>query len=138
MWRTRASITRRCTGRRHVAWLVCLIGVTAGCSQVIGPVPAAPEPVQDAMSKFPECAAESYDFVGESTLAALELQGHVPAPLPDPGRLAMIWVTHDLKEYDRGEPGGPVELTRMLCFEFADGTGGSGWPVDEAWQPPAP
>ena len=24
----------------------------------------------------------------------------------------------------------------MLCFEFADGSGGSGWPVDSAWRPP--
>jgi hypothetical protein len=48
----------------------------------------------------------------------------------------MIWVTHDLKAYDRGEPGGPVEMTRMMCFEFDDGTGGSEWPVDADWQPP--
>ena len=54
----------------------------------------------------------------------------------DPHRDAMIWVTHDLKEYDRGEPGGPVELVRMLCFEFDDGSGGSEWPVDPGWQPP--
>ncbi len=24
----------------------------------------------------------------------------------------------------------------MLCFEFDDGSGGSEWPVDPAWQPP--
>jgi hypothetical protein len=48
----------------------------------------------------------------------------------------MIWVTHDLLPYDPGEPGGEVEMTRMLCFEFEDGSGGSEWPVDEAWQPP--
>jgi hypothetical protein len=49
----------------------------------------------------------------------------------------MIWVTHDLKPWDRGEPGGPVEMVRMLCFEFADGSGGSEWPVDSTWEPPA-
>jgi hypothetical protein len=27
-------------------------------------------------------------------------------------------------------------MTRMLCFTFPDGSGGSGWPVDPAWQPP--
>jgi hypothetical protein len=27
-------------------------------------------------------------------------------------------------------------MTRMLCFEFPDGSGGSGWPVDLAWRPP--
>jgi hypothetical protein len=24
----------------------------------------------------------------------------------------------------------------MLCFEFDDGSGGSEWPVNAAWQPP--
>jgi hypothetical protein len=24
----------------------------------------------------------------------------------------------------------------MLCFEFADGSGGTDWPVDAAWRPP--
>jgi hypothetical protein len=24
----------------------------------------------------------------------------------------------------------------MLCFEFDDGSGGSHWPVNAAWQPP--
>jgi hypothetical protein len=48
----------------------------------------------------------------------------------------MIWVTHDLLPHDFGAPGGPVEMTRMLCFEFADGSGGSGWPVDEACSRP--
>ena len=75
---------------------------------------------------FAECRAESYDFVGRGTLAGLGLDAATPVPPPDPHRNAMIWVTHDLKEYDRGEPGGPVEMTRMLCFEFDDGSGGSG------------
>ncbi|MCA1570217.1 MAG: hypothetical protein LC798_07825 [Chloroflexi bacterium] len=48
----------------------------------------------------------------------------------------MIWVTHDLLPFDAGEPVGAVERTRMLCFEFADGSGGSEWPVDPAWRPP--
>lgn len=146
---TRAGITRRPTSRLHAAWLACLMGVTAGCTAAIGPTPPAPEPEPVSMppasqpepvpgrrSSFPECAGATYDFVGESTLAALNIQAHVPAQLPQPGRPAMIWVTHDLRPYDAGPPGGPVQMTRMLCFEFADGSGGSGWPVDEAWQPP--
>ncbi len=48
----------------------------------------------------------------------------------------MIWVTRDLLPFDHGQPGGPVEMTRMMCFEFPDGTGGSQWPVDAAWQLP--
>jgi hypothetical protein len=146
---TRAVIGRRATSRRHAVWLVCLLGITAGCSAAIDPTPPAPEPEPVSTppapqpepgagrgSSFPECAGATYDFVGQSTLAALNIQGHVPAQLPEPGRPAMIWVTHDLRPHDFGPPGGPVLMTRMLCFEFADGTGGSGWPVDEAWRPP--
>jgi hypothetical protein len=58
------------------------------------------------------------------------------AELPDPDRRAMIWVTHDLKRYDSGEPGGLFEMLRMLCFGFADGSGGSAWPIDPTWKPP--
>ena len=84
----------------------------------------------------PTCLAESYDFVGEATLAGLGLEGAVPAELPTPNQPAMIWVTADLQPHDAGPEGGPVEMTRMLCFEFADGSGGSAWPVDPDWQPP--
>ena len=69
-------------------------------------------------------------------MAGLGLNTATPVAPPDPDRPAMIWVTHDLKPYDAGPVGGPVEMTRMLCFEFVDGSGGSGWPVDPAWQPP--
>ena len=108
------------------------------------PEPASmpPAPQQEPVSGpgpgpiFPECQAAAYDFVGRSTLAALGLQDHVPAQLPEPERAAMIWVTHDRLPHDFGAPGGPVLMTRMLCFSFGDGGGGSGWPVDEAWQPP--
>ena len=44
----------------------------------------------------------------------------------------MIWVTRDPVRFDAGGPDG----SRMLCFEFDDGSGGSEWPVDAAWQPP--
>ena len=118
---------------RAIVATVSALAVT-GCAAVADlgvPRPTGPHPVG-----FPECADETYDFVGESTLAALSLQDHVPAELPQPGRPAMIWVTHSLKPWDRGEPGGAVEMTRMLCFEFADGSGGSEWPVDADWQPP--
>ena len=116
--------------------LGALLGmVLAGCTGAFdldGPRSTGPAPLN-----FPECAAQSYDFVGEGTLAALGLDDATPVPPPEPNRVAMIWVTHDLLPRDFGEPGGPVEMVRMLCFEFADGSGGSGWPVDPAWQPPA-
>lgn len=107
-----------------------------GCSGGIGlGLPLAtsgPDPGID----FPECRAESYDFAGEGTLAGLGLDKATPVAPPDPERPAMIWVTHDLKPRDPGPEGGPIEMTRMLCFRFADGSGGSEWPVDPEWQPP--
>ncbi len=103
----------------------------AGVAELDGGRATGPDPVG-----FPECQAESYDFAGEGTFRALGLEAAVPVPPPDPERRAMIWVTHDLLPYDSGPPGGPVEMTRMMCFEFPDGSGGSEWPVDAAWQPP--
>jgi hypothetical protein len=107
---------------------------------------ATPEPEADAavpvtdvgaLAGFPECQAESFDFAGEGTLRGLGLHTATPVPPPDIDRVGMIWVTHDLMPRDFGEPGGQVEMTRMLCFEFPDGSGGSGWPVDPDWRPPA-
>lgn len=118
------------------AFLGALVAVLlAGCAAWfdVG-IPEANAP--EVPSSFPECQAESYDFVGEGTLAGLGLDVATPVPPPTPERMAKIWVTHDLIPHDLGEPGGPVEMTRMLCFEFGDGSGGSGWPVDPAWQPP--
>ena len=102
------------------------------------PEPLARGPVAgpDPPATYPECQADSYDFVGRATLAGLGLESAVPAPLPNPNQVAMIWVTHELMPYDAGPPGGQVEGIRMLCFEFADGTGGSGWPVDPEWRAP--
>jgi hypothetical protein len=91
--------------------------------------PAAP-------AGFPECQAAEFDFVGEGTLRGLGLDTVTPVPPPDINRVGMIWVTRDLMPYDPGPAGGRVEMTRMLCFEFDDGSGGSGWPVDPTWRPP--
>ena len=109
----------------------------AGCAEV-AELAQAPQQQWDGPAPMgdPTCLAESYDFVGEGTLAGLGLVGAVPAELPEPNRRAMIWVTHDPQPFDRGAEGGPVEMTRMLCFEFEDGSGGSEWPVDPAWRPP--
>ena len=120
-------------GRRLLGFLTvlsvagCAVALDLGASRANGPAPV----------NFPECRAESYDFVGEGTLRELGLDVATPVPPPNPGAVAMIWVTHDLKPYDEGAPGGPVEQVRMLCFEFRDGSGGSEWPVDPTWQPPA-
>ena len=89
-----------------------------------------------APAGFPECQAEAFDFAGRGTLRGIGLDEATPVPPPDIDRVGMIWVTHDLMPHDFGPPGGQVEMTRMLCFEFADGSGGSGWPVDSTWRPP--
>jgi hypothetical protein len=124
-------------GHRVGIALACVLATAVpGCASVVDIRAPAVADGPAAPASFAECQAESYDFVGDGTLAGLGLDTATPVPPPDPGRPAMIWVTHDLLPYDRGEPGGPVEMVRMLCFEFADGSGGSGWPVDPAWQPP--
>ena len=89
-----------------------------------------------APAGMPECQAAEFDFVGEGTLRELGLDTATPVTPPDIERVGKIWVTRDLMPHDFGPPGGAVEMTRMLCFEFPDGTGGSGWPVDPTWQPP--
>lgn len=117
-----------------VARIVVLAALLAACGTQLDigggrPPPAGAEPP-------PECRAQSCDFVGEGTFAGLGLVGQSRAELPDPNRPAMIWVTHDLLPFDDGGPGGPVEGTRMMCFEFADGSGGTDWPIDPGWRPP--
>ena len=108
-----------------------ILALGAGCSLM---------PVQDAAGVRPpppECAGGAFAFAGRGTLRGVGLVGHSAATLPEPDRPAMIWVTADLLPFDHGAPGGgDVEMTRMLCFEFDDGSGGSEWPVDAAWQAP--
>ena len=70
---------------------------------------------------------------GDQEPGAIRVRGTASAAtLPDPNRPAMIWVTRDPVPFGAAAPGG----SRMLCFEFDDGSGGSEWPVDAAWQPP--
>ncbi len=115
-----------------------LASLLAGCAGTVEPDAAAPIPLREMAPPvgFPECQADAFDFAGKGTLRDLGLHEATPVPPPDIDRLGMIWVTHDLMPHDFGEPGGDVEMTRMLCFEFDDGSGGSGWPVDSTWRPP--
>ena len=113
------------------------IGAPPEAAATPEPVAAVPGVVSPlAPAGFPECAAAEFDFIGEGTLRGLGLDKATPVTPPDIDRVGMIWVTRDLLPRDFGPPGGPVEMTRMLCFEFPDGSGGSGWPVDAAWRPP--
>lgn len=116
-----------------------IAGLLAGCAGTVGLDAAVPIPAGEvaAPAGFPGCQADEFDFVGRGTLRGLGLHVATDVPPPDIDRVGMIWVTHDLMPHDFGPPGGPVEMTRMLCFEFADGSGGSGWSVDPTWRPPA-
>jgi hypothetical protein len=103
---------------------------------VITPAPIPPG-LPAALTAYPECYAEAFDFAGRGTLRGLGLHEATPVAPPDIDRPATIWVTRDLMPQDVGPPGGEVRMTRMLCWEFDDGRGFSGWPVDASWQPPA-
>jgi hypothetical protein len=102
--------------------------VLAGCAAILDRDIGAPE----VGNPPPECQAESYAFAGRGTFAELGLVGQSAAELPQPNRPAMIWVTRDPVPFDAAAAGG----SRMLCFQFDDGSGGSEWPVNAAWQPP--
>ena len=115
----------------RAAMLAGMLAVLGGCAAIPGLAPDAPADAVPA-PPFEECRVASYAFAGRSTFTELGLVGQSAAELPDPDQPAMIWVTRDPVPFDAAAPGG----SRMLCFEFDDGTGGSEWPVNAAWQPP--
>jgi hypothetical protein len=118
-------------GRRAV---LIVVGVLAGCGAGIGagfgPIDQAEAPAVP----FPECAAETFAFVGETSLAALGLGEMSP---PEAGRVGSIWVTAGPVDPEAlGPAGGPqVVASRWICVEWEDGSGMAG-PVDDGWQPP--
>ncbi len=111
-----------------MALIPSILAVLGGCAAIPGPG----IDVADAGNPVPECRADTYAFAGRGTLAGLGLVGQSAAELPEPNRPAMIWVTRDPVPFDAAAPEG----SRMLCFEFDDGSGGSEWPVNAGWQPP--
>lgn len=104
--------------------------VLTGCSGL-----APSRETRVATPPFPDCAADVYAFAGRGTLRGLGLVGHSVTELPEPDREAMIWVTADRRAF-ADAPDGAAERARMLCFAFGDGSGGSEWPIDDAWVPP--
>lgn len=114
----------------RVVALSAILAMLAGCAAISS---LEVDSSEVASPPFPECRAESYAFAGRGTFAGLGLVGQSAAPLPDPNREAMIWVTRDPVAFDAAAPDGG---SRMLCFEFEDGSGGSEWPIGAAWQPP--
>ena len=95
-----------------------------------GPAPPTPP--------FEDCVADSYVFIGETSLATLGLdratRGSVPAA--DAERIGQIWVTEPIP-FDSGPEGGDIELVRQFCVEFPGGSGMSSWPISDEWQLPA-
>ena len=78
--------------RVRLAPLSAILAILAGCAAISGLEVDTPEVDSPP---FPECRAESYAFAGRGTFAGLGLVGQSAAPLPDPNREAMIWVTRD-------------------------------------------
>lgn len=114
--------------RRYVEVAAGAMGVVlaSACSAVL-PAAEVGEP------PFPECKADTYAFVGETTLAALGLGEMWPEQR---GQRAEIWITADVVAQD-AIPGQPaMEPQRMICMELDDGSGMAG-PIDADWRPPS-
>ena len=90
----------------------------------------------DVPVPMPECAADEFAFVGETTLGAIGLDQFGG---PDAGRVGKIWVTAGPVEVDVGGPAPagfePPPPTRMVCVEWPDGSAMAGG-IDDGWQPP--
>ncbi len=122
---------------RRIATALLSVVALAGCG--LSPaVDIGAADVAGPVSPFEECVADRYAYIGENTIAGLGLDTVTAAAVTaaDAQRMGRIWVTEDRLPFDRGEPGGPIQSVRMFCVEFPDGSGMSGWPVDETWQPP--
>jgi hypothetical protein len=102
-----------------------------------GVVPGIDAGVDGPPPPFDECRVERYAFIGESTMAALGLDDFGGQ---EANRVGSIWVTADKVVVDMGPapPGGQPfiqEPSRMVCVEWADGSGMAG-PVADDWQLP--
>lgn len=105
---------------------IVLAVLLSACSFGLGTEVTGPSP------DLPGCdQAQEFAFIGETTLAALGLDQFGG---PDIGRVGTIWVTAD--KVEMGAPPDPlVEPTRMVCVEWADGSGMTG-PLPDNWQLP--
>ncbi len=129
--------------RIQAVLLLGMLAALGGCAAIsdLDPNPAAVAP-----PSFSGCQAESYAFAGRGTLAGLGLVGQTGGSLLEPNRPAMIWVTRDPVPVDAAAPAATHAIepndaaaqggSRMLCFEFDDGSGVVGMSVDAEWQPP--
>ena len=100
----------------------CSLAPGLGVGGVTGPTPP-----------FPECQADAFAFIGETSLGAIGLDGH-----GEPNRVGMVWVTlNPVAREQFGLPlGEVVEPGRVVCVEWPDGSGMS-TTIDDSWHPPA-
>ena len=100
-----------------------------GCSSVPGLGVAG---VSGPSPPFPECQADAFAFIGETSLGAIGLDGYGEA-----NRVGMVWVTLNPATHEQfGLPPGEVmEPGRVVCVEWPDGSGMSTM-IDDSWQPP--
>ena len=113
-----------------------VMALASGCGILTGVGIGVDAGVDGPPPPFEECRAERYAFIGESTTAALGL-GQFGGG--EANRVGMIWVTADEVVVHTGPmPAGgpPQEPSRMVCVEWADGSGMSG-PVADDWRLPA-
>jgi hypothetical protein len=113
--------------RGAMACAALLAAILAGCGGVISAADAGPAP-------FPECEADAYAFVADTSLAAIGLGEWAPE---EAGRVGRIFVTAGPPDPARwpGPPGAPLIQQRIACLEFPDGSGMSG-PIPDDWSPP--
>jgi hypothetical protein len=109
---------------------IALAVLLSGCSFGLGTEVTGPMPNMMGCDQ-----AQQFAFAGRSSLDALGLNEFGGGP--DGARIGMIWVTADKVQMDVGPapPGGLAEPTRMVCVEWADGSGMAG-PIADNWQPP--
>ena len=80
--------------------------------------------------------AQEFTFIGQTSLDAVGL--HEFGGGPEGGRIGQIWITADKVQMDVGPapPGAELsEPTRMVCVEWADGSGMAASIADD-WQLP--
>lgn len=108
---------------RRGSLVSAILALLGGCGGWISGADAEAPP-------FPECEAAAYAFAGEASLASLGLADLWPE---EAARVGEIWVTA-VPPNQFGPPGAPPMNDRVVCVEFADGSGMAG-PIPDDWQP---
>lgn len=127
----------RCDNRQmrrqssHAA-AVALMALLGACQSIGGAAVADP-----AIAGMGCEQSETFLFSGETSLAAIGLGDDFGAG-PDAQRIGMIWVTAEpvnMMGPGPPPPGMEVQLERMVCVQWQDGSGMAG-PLPPDWEPP--